>query len=109
MKRSAFLLVAISALFLIGGLVSMGRNYVVFRKLRPVAARVVAIDLAKFSSWGADRYRGEITVRYSVNDSIRDIPYSLSSSYSSEPAARAEINRFPPGTTMRVFHNPENP
>jgi hypothetical protein len=109
MKRSAFFLVAVSALFLIGGLVAMARSYAVLRKWQPVAARVVAIDIAKFSRRGADRYRGEITVRYSVNDSIHNIPYSLSSSYSTEPAARAEINRFPPGTTMRVFYNPDNP
>ena len=109
MKRSAFLLVAVSVIFLLGGLAAMARNYLVLRKWQPIAAKVFAIDIAKFSSWGSDRYRGEITVRYSVNDFIHTIPYSLSSSYPTEPAARSEINRFPPGTAMRVFYNPNNP
>jgi hypothetical protein len=108
MKRPALLLVAISAFFLIGGLLAMARTYVVLRRWQPVAARVIAADIAKFSKGGTDRYRGEITVRYSVNDVMHQIPFSLFSSYSTEAGARAELNRYPPGTTMRVFYNPEN-
>jgi hypothetical protein len=108
MKRSVFLLVAISALFLIGGLLAMARSYMVLRRWEPVAARVIAADIAKFSKRGTDQYRGEITVRYSVNDLMHQIPYSLSSAYATEAGARAELNRYPPGTTMRVFYNPEN-
>jgi hypothetical protein len=109
MKRSAFLLVAISALFLVGGLFAMARNYMVLLRWQPVGARVIATDIAKFSKWGKDRYRGEITVRYSVNDLMHPVPYSLSSSYSTESGARAEVNSYPPGATMQVFYNPENP
>jgi hypothetical protein len=76
---------------------------------QPVIARVIAIDVAKFSKKGIDRYRGEVTIRYSVNDIFHRVPYSLPSVHSTEENARAELSRYPPGFSMRVFYNPDNP
>jgi hypothetical protein len=109
MRKSAFLLVGLSAVFLLAGVVSMLWNYRELRYWQPVIARVIAIDVAKFTKNGSDRYRGEITIRYSVDDIFRRVPYSLPTSYATEESARSELSRFPPGTPLRVFYNPANP
>jgi hypothetical protein len=76
---------------------------------QPVIARVIAIDVAKFTKTGVSQYRGEITLRYSVNDVFHRVPYSLPLAHLTEDNARAELSRFPPGTQVRVFFNPANP
>jgi hypothetical protein len=109
MKRSAFLLVAVATVFLLGGILSMVWKYAELRSWQPVIARVSAIDVTKFTKQGLDQYRGEITLRYSVNDLFHRVPYSLPIAHLTEDNARAELSRFPPGTPMRVFYNPSNP
>ena len=109
MRRSAFLLVGFSVFFLLSGVLSMIWNYREMQKWQPVVARVTAIDATKFAKKGADRFRGEITVRYSVNDINHRIAYSLPAIHLTEESARSELSRFPPGTPMRVFYNPANP
>ena len=109
MRRSAFLLVGISVFFLVGGVLSMIWNYRELQKWQPVTARVTAIDAAKFSFKGADRFRGEITIRYSVNDNNHLVAYSLPATHLTEENARSELSNYPPGTQMRVFYNPDNP
>lgn len=84
-------------------------NYRELQNWQPVVARVIAIDAAKFTKKGEDRFRGEITVRYSVNDIYHRVPYSLPVTHLTEESARSELSRFPPGTSMRVFYNPANP
>jgi hypothetical protein len=109
MRKSAFLLVGLSAVFLFAGVLSMLWNYRELQNWQPVIARVIAIDVTKFTKKGSDTYRGEITIRYSVNDIFRRVPYSLPASHATEEGARSELSRFPPGTPMRVFYNPANP
>ena len=84
-------------------------NYRDLRNRQPVTASVIAIDVTKFTKNGADRFRGEITIRYSVNDIYHRIPYSLPATHPTEESARSELSRHPPGTSMRVFYNPANP
>jgi hypothetical protein len=100
--------VALSGAFLLGGVLAMVWNYHKLQSWQPVTARVIATDITKFTRWGVDRYRGEVTIRYSVDDLLRRIPYSLPNSYTTNEAARAEVNHYPPGATMRVFYNPAN-
>lgn len=84
-------------------------NYHELRKWQPVVSTVIAIDATKFTKNGADRFRGEITVRYTVNDIYHLVPYSLPAAHLTEESARSELSLFPPGTAMRVFFNPANP
>src|SRR3954469_2927141 len=108
MRRSGYLLVGFSVAFLLSGVLSMVWNYRYLQSWQPVIARVIAIDVAKFHKKGVDRYRGEITIRYSVNDLFHRVPYSLPMVHPTEDSARNELSRFPPGTAIRVFYNPDN-
>ena len=109
MRRSAFLLVGFSVFFLLSGVISMMWSYRGLQTWQPMATRVIAIDAIKFAKKGANRFRGEITVDYSVNDIYHRTSYSLPTIHLTEESARAELSRFPPGSQVRVFYNPTNP
>jgi len=109
MKRFVFILLGLSVVFLLSGVLSMVWSYQELQTWNLVVARVSAIDVTKFTRKDATRYRGEVTLRYTVNDIIHRVPYSLPVEHATEDLARAELSRFPPGTQMRLFVNPKNP
>ncbi len=109
MRRSAYLLVGFSVFFLLSGVLSMIWNYRELQRWKPAAATVIGIDATKFTKKGAARFRGEVTIRYTVDGVYHRVPFSLPTVHLTEESARAELSRFAPGTPIGVYYNPANP
>jgi hypothetical protein len=109
MRRSSNILVALAAIFMIGGFASFANAFLTMRSWQGVTGEVTYTDLATFTKRGKEYYRGELIARYVVNDRVLRVPASLSRSHTTREEAKRELDGLTPGNQVRLYYNPKDP